>query len=98
NRSVDGACIQSGQRLGLDAVPSANLLPNVGIAKVREVGVIDLKVLAARRRQVADLLRVHSGQVGKELLDLRVGARVDGLPAAAKMQNGGRRNRQLRGR
>ena len=44
-----------------------------GVAQVGQVGVVELQIGAAGRRQIGDLLRVGLGNVVVERLHLRVG-------------------------
>ena len=76
----------------------AGLLAQRRVAQIGEIDLVDLDEAAAGRREVADFLAVDARDVGVEVADVRVGALVHRLAAAAKMQRARRRERDLGGR
>lgn len=78
-------------------VPLLGLGPHLGVAEVRQVGVVELHEPRAGLVQVGQLLLVHAREVLEEGVQCRVGLLVDGVTAVPKVDHGRRRNADLRG-
>jgi len=75
---------------------AAGVVAQSRVAQIGEVGLVDLKIAAARRRKIGDLLPIDSRQIRVELFNRRIGRLVDGVAAAAEMQQRWRGNCDLR--
>src|SRR5580700_2393345 len=68
------------------------------VVEVGEAGVVELQVTAAEGAEPGDLVGVRGGQVGPELLDVRVHSRVQGGRAAPVMDHVRSRRRTVSAR
>ncbi len=62
----------------------ADGLAALGVAKIGEIGIVELQVAAAGGMEVGDLLAVDPDEIGVEALDLRIDALRHGGAAAAQ--------------
>ena len=57
------------------------------VAQVGEVGVVELHIPTARRVERVELGAVARGQVGEELVEVRIGIEVDRRPTATEVDH-----------
>jgi hypothetical protein len=81
DRIVDDARVEARQLVGVHAALAGVLTLRV-VAQIREVGVVELEVAAARIGEAGDLGAVGGGEVGVELLKVRIGGGVDRVAAS----------------
>lgn len=64
---------------------SGGSLAHVQIAKVSEVGIVELHVCASGFAQCLDLCPVSCGQILEEVVEVRVGSDIDGCTSSSEM-------------
>ena len=95
DRVIDQPAVELGERVGIVAA-GARALADGRVAEIGEIGVVELQVAAAARRQIGDLVAIGGGEVDVEWLEVGIDALADRLPAAAEMQHRRRRDADLR--
>ena len=83
------------QSIGIVAA-FAQDLALLGVAKIRQVDFVELKIAAAGMRERLDRVAVREPQIAIELLHLRIDIEAHGPSTAPEMQHRRRRNRHLR--
>ena len=94
---VDRADVALVRVVGVVA-PRGQHLPLGGVVQAREAGVVELQVAAARLGECTDLVCPRGGEVGPELVEIRVDGAVHGGGAGAQQHHAGRRDGHLRHR
>src|SRR5215471_12488561 len=66
----------------------AHLGPERRVAHVGEIDIVNLQIRTSSLGKAVDLLTVEAHEIPIEHVEIRIGLRVDGLAAAAKMHGG----------
>ena len=95
DRRVDELGVAARQLVGIVAA-LARAFAHLLVAQVGEIGIVELQVRAAGRREVGDLVAIRLRHVVVERLEVRIRIAADRAAAAAEMQHRRRGDRHLR--
>src|SRR5262249_36271583 len=88
NRGVDEGGIGMHESLRLLVEIGAYLGPELRVAHVGEIDIVNLQIRASSLGKAVDLLAVEAREILIEHVEIRIGLRVDGLAATTKMHVG----------